>query len=268
MQHITQRITGRTRLYLIVADPIAHVKAPELLAPVFAEAGHDGVCVPLHVTPENLAEMVAALRHAKNLGGMAVTVPHKEAMAKLCDELTDPAREAGAVNVVRREADGRMVGAMFDGEGFVAGLNAAGHAVAGKRVFMAGAGGAAAGIAFALARHGAASITIANRTQAKAEALATRIRAAFPACALHTSGGPEGHDLAVNTTSLGLHANDAVPIDTARLDAGTVAVEIIMDPVATTFLRQAQARGLAVHPGLPMLDHQIRLIARFMGAIS
>lgn len=261
-------ITGRTRLYVILADPIAHVKAPELLAPIFAEAGHDGVCVPLHVSSADLPGMVAALRTAKNLGGFPVTVPHKEAMALLCDELTPAAREAGAVNVVRRDPDGRLIGAMFDGEGFVAGLRAAGHAVAGQRVFIAGAGGAASGIGFALARHGAAAITFANRTEARAQALAARIGAAFPACAAASGGLPSGHAIAVNTTSLGLRAADALPIDVTALDPGTLAVEIIMDPADTTFLKAARARGLATHPGRPMLDQQIRLIARFMGAIG
>lgn len=260
-------ITGRTRLYVIVADPIAHVKAPELLAPIFAEAGHDGVCVPLHVGAADLPGMVAALRTAQNLGGFPVTVPHKEAMALLCDELTPPAREAGAVNAVRRDPDGRLIGAMFDGEGFVAGLAAAGHGVAGKRIFIAGAGGAASGIGFALARHGAAAITFANRTVSKAQALAARIRASFPDCAVTTGSAPTGHAIAVNTTSLGLRPTDALPIDVAALDPATLAVEIIMDPADTEFLKAARARGLPTHPGRPMLDQQIRLIARFMGAL-
>lgn len=262
-------ITGRTRLYVIVADPITQVKAPELLAPIFAEAGHDGVCVPLHVLPEDLSAMVAALRQAKNLGGIVVTVPHKDAMARLCDALTAPAAEAGAVNVVRRDADGKLTGAMFDGEGFVAGLAAAGHGVTGKRIFIAGAGGAAAGIAFALARHGAAAITLSNRTLPKAQALAARVTASFPACAVAAGGaGPRGYDYAINTTTLGLRPGDALPMDLDAMAPPTVAVEIIMQPTDTAFLQAARARGCATHPGRPMLDQQIRLIAQFMGAIG
>jgi shikimate dehydrogenase len=262
-------ITGRTRLYVIVADPIAQVKAPELLRPIFAEAGHDGVCVPLHVMEADLPAMVAALRQARNLGGIVVTVPHKEAMARLCDALTPAAVEAGAVNVVRRDPDGTLTGAMFDGEGFVAGLAAAGHGVAGKRVFIAGAGGAAAGIAFALARHGAAAITLSNRTVGKAQALAARVAARFPDCAVAAGGGgPRGYDLAVNTTSLGLRPDDALPIDMTAMAPPTVVVEIIMQPADTAFLQAARALGCATHPGRPMLDQQIRLIARFIGAIG
>lgn len=260
-------ITGRTRLYGIVADPIAHVKAPQMLNPRFAAAAHDGVLVPFHVGAADLPDLIAGLRNVANFAGLSVTVPHKEAMAGLCDTLTDAARLAGAVNVVRRDADGSLHGAMFDGEGFCAGLLAAGHAIKGRRVFIAGAGGAASGIGFALAAHGAAVITFFNRTASRAQALAARIAAAYPAVAV-SAGGPDpaGHDIVVNTTTLGLKPGDALPVDSALLAPGMLAVEIIMDPAETEFMRAARARGLAVHPGKPMLDEQIRLIGRFMGA--
>jgi shikimate dehydrogenase len=260
-------ISGRTRLYGIVADPIGHVKAPSLLNPRFAATGHDGVLVPFHVAADDLAALMAALRRVPNFGGCAVTVPHKEAMAALCDSLTDQARLAGAVNVVRRDADGSLHGAMFDGEGFVVGLRAAGHAVAGQRVFIAGAGGAASGIGFALAAAGVGAITIHNRTPARAEALAARIGGAYPHIAV-VAGGPDpaGHDLVVNTTTLGLRADDALPVEPSLLRAGMLAVEIIMDPAETAFMRAAASRGCRTHPGRPMLDGQLELIARWMGA--
>jgi shikimate dehydrogenase len=242
------------------------VKAPTLLNPRFAAAGHDGVLVPFHVPAAGLATLVAGLRQVPNLGGWAVTVPHKETMAALCDSLTDQARLAGAVNVVRRDADGSLHGAMFDGEGFVEGLRAAGHAVAARRVFIAGAGGAASGIGFALAGAGVAALTLHNRTPARAEALAARIAAAFPAVVVRAGGTPAGHDLVVNTTTLGLKPEDTLPVDPAHLAPAMLAVEIIMDPVETAFMRAARARGCATHPGRPMLDGQLALIARWIGA--
>jgi shikimate dehydrogenase len=260
-------ISGRTRLYGIVADPIAHVKAPQMLNPRFAAAGHDGVLVPFHVAAADLATLVAGLRTVPNFGGLSVTVPHKEAMAKLCDSLTDAARQAGAVNAVRRDPDGSLHGAMFDGEGFCAGLLAAGHAIRDRRVFIAGAGGAASGIGFALAAHGAAAITYFNRTRARAEVLAARIAEAYPTVAV-AAGGPDpaGHDIVVNTTTLGLKPGDALPVEPGLLRPDMLVVEIIMDPAETAFMQAAAARGCATHPGQPMLDEQIRLIGRFMGA--
>lgn len=259
-------ISGRTRLYGIVADPIAQVKAPQLLNPRFAAIGHDGVTVPFHVAPADLPALITAWRGLKNFGGAAVTVPHKEALAELCDSLTEAARLAGAVNIVRRDPDGSLHGAMFDGEGFVAGLATAGHQVGGRRIFMAGAGGAASGIGFALAAHGAAAITIANRTRARAEALARRIAAAYPRVAV-AAGGPDpaGHGIVVNTTTLGLKPGDPLPIAIERMDAGALAVEIIMDPAETAFMRAAALRGHAVHPGRPMLEAQMRLFGAWLG---
>src|SRR5262249_30842908 len=121
-------------------------------------------------------------------------MPHKVTVASLVDALTLEARQAGACNVIRRAPGGRLEGTMLDGEGFVAGLRGAGHEVRGRRIFIAGSGGAAAGIAFALAKHGAGRLTIANRTRAKADDLAARVRAAYPSVDIATDAGPAGHD--------------------------------------------------------------------------
>ena len=260
-------ISGRTFLYAILAHPAHHVRTPQLMNAHFDRIGHDGVLVPLHARPGDLPAVVAGLRATSNLRGAVVTVPHKEAIVPLLDDPTEAARQVGAANVLRRDPDGCLAGGQFDGEGFVAGLRSAGHDVAGKRVFLAGAGGAAAGIAFSLARHGAAAVTIHNRTTAKAEALAACVRAACPNRAV-IAGGPDpaSHDMAVNTTSLGLHPGDPPPIGATRLAPRTLAAEIVIEPAVTPFLAAAAARGCPTHGGEPMLAEQISLLARFMGA--
>ncbi|MDB5380363.1 MAG: Shikimate dehydrogenase [Rubritepida sp.] len=258
-------ISGHTRLVVILAHPIGHVRTPSVMNAHFTDIGRDAVLVPMHVAPGELAGAVQALRGVQNLGGIIVTVPHKEVIAGLCDRLTEPARLVGAVNAIRREADGSLTGGQFDGEGFVAGLRAAGHEVRGRRVWMAGAGGAAAGIGFALLRHGVAALTIHNRTAARAEALAARLGAACPGAAVATGGAdPEGHDIVVNATSLGLEETDALPIDPACLTPGMLAAEVIMQPEVTRFLEEAAARGCPTHPGLPMLIQQIPILADFV----
>lgn len=260
-------ISGASAIAVILAHPVAHVRTPQMMNAHYDAIGHDGVLVPLHVLPEDLATVVQGLRRMRNLRGIVVTVPHKEAVASLCDTLTEAAREVGAVNVIRRDADGRLTGGQFDGEGFVAGLRAAGHDVTGRAVFMAGAGGAAAGLAFAFARHGATRLTIHNRTAAKAEGLAARVRAAYPACDVRAGGAdPSGHELVVNATSLGLHAGDALPLDTTRLAPPMLAAEVIMAPEVTPFLAEATRHGCATHGGKAMLAAQVALLARFMGA--
>jgi shikimate dehydrogenase len=259
-------ITGRTRVWAILADPIAHVKTPQMINGVIAERRVDGVMVPIHVAPENLATMVSGLRAMKNCGGVIVTVPHKSAIVDLLDEVSPTARLIGAVNAVRREPDGRLVGEMLDGIGFVTGLRRNGIDPEGRSAYLAGAGGAANAIAFALAASGVSRLTIANRTRAKAEDLAARLARAHPALRVEI-GSPDasGHDLVVNGTSLGLRAGDPLPLDADSLSAGQIVAEIIMDPQETAIMAAARAKGCRVHPGHPMLLAQRELMADFTG---
>lgn len=258
-------ISGTTRLLAIVADPIKHVRTPQALNRLFAERGVDAVMVPMHVPPEHLATWLAGLRTVRNLAGAVVTVPHKERAASLCDELTPEAAAIGAVNAIRRTADGRLLGAMFDGLGLVQGLRRAGIDPAGHSALLAGAGGAASAVAFALADAGVARLTIANRTAAKAQALAARIAAAHPGVTVAAGpADPAGFSLVVNGTSLGMAAGDALPVDVARLEAGAVAAEVIMNPARTAFLDAAAARGCRTHEGRHMLDAQLDLLAGFL----
>lgn len=259
-------ITGTTRLFAILADPIHHVRTPQAVNAYAKARGYDGVLVPMHVKAEGLSEVVSALRRLENLGGVIVTVPHKTAIAALCDDLSPNARRIGAVNAVRREADGRLVGEMLDGAGFVRGLKVNGIDPAGMRAYLAGAGGAANAIAFALAEAGVSALTIANRTRAKAEDLKARLAEAYPALAVAIgTPDPSGHHLVVNGTSLGLKDGDALPFDAERLSADQIVAEIIMQPEETAILAAAKARGCRTHPGRPMLAEQVALMCDFLG---
>ncbi len=260
-----REITGSTKLFGILADPIHHVKTPQGINRIFEAEGFDGVMVPIHVSSAHLAEVVQGLRRTENFFGFVVTVPHKSAMLALCDEVSPDAKLIGAVNVVHRTVDGRMIGTMLDGEGFVAGLRQEGIEPLGRRVYLAGAGGAASAIAFALARAGVSRLTIANRTTEKVRQLIERIRTIYPALELRI--GTEdlsGHDLVVNATSLGLQAGDAPPLNFESLQARQIVAEVIMQPKETPLLMAAQARGCQLHFGAPMLSCQIALMASFM----
>ncbi len=258
-------INGHTTLVVILAHPIGHVRTPAEMNRHFAATGTDAVLVPMQVLPEDLAAAVAMLRRVPNLGGIVVTVPHKESIAALCDRLTPAAQLVGAVNVIRREPDGTLTGGQFDGEGFVNGLRRAGHEIRGKRVWMAGAGGAAAGIGYAMLRHGVGCLTIHNRTAARAEALVRRLLAALPGAPVAAGGAdPAGHAVVVNATSLGLEPGDALPVDANLLTPAMLAAGVVMQPDRTAFLEAASARGCATHPGLPMLLEQIPILAAFV----
>lgn len=259
-------ITGHTRVFGILADPIHHVKTPQAINAHFGRLGFDGVMVPFHVSAEGLPDMVRGLKAMRSLGGFVVTVPHKTTIVALCDEVEPHARLIGAVNCVRREADGRLVGTILDGTGFVAGLKGAGHDPKGLSAYLAGAGGAANAVAFALAEAGISRLTIANRTRAKSDDLKARLAQAHPGLAVET--GPArvaDHDLVVNATSLGLKDGDPLPLPVDELDARQLVAEIIMQPEITPLIAAARAKGCRTHLGRPMLDAQIALMAAHMG---
>lgn len=259
-------IDGKTQLYAIVADPVAQVKTPQTMNALMQERQFNGVLVPMHVAPADLTAWFNALRSIQNFAGLVVTVPHKQAIAQLCDDISEEARVIGAVNVVRRLADGRMVGDILDGRGFVAGLLSNDIDPKGKRVLLVGAGGAANAIAFALAEAGVAYLGVHNRTTDKVHDMIGRLHQVYPHFHVESVGNnPAGFDVLVNATSLGMQETDPLPFDTAGIHAKHVVAEIIMKPETTALLAQAQARGCKVQFGLPMLRSQAALMATFMG---
>jgi shikimate dehydrogenase len=259
-------ISGRTRLFGIVADPVGHVRTPQAFNARFAAQGKDAVLVPFHVAPAGLATMFAAFRVMRNFGGAIVTVPHKSAAVDLCDEVSESGRVVGAVNTIRRDADGRIAGDMFDGEGFVEGLRQEGIEPRGLTAHLSGVGGAGSAIAFALARAGVAHLTLANRTLRKAEELVERLRTLVPGIDVRVgTASPAGHQLVVNATSLGLRDADPLPLDVAALTPDMTVAEIIMIPEQTRLIAEARRRGCRVQLGRHMLDAQLHLMAQFMG---
>lgn len=259
-------ITGKTRVLGILAHPTDHVKAPPGINRITRERGRDAVMVPFNVAPQDLASFVGALRTLNSFDGAIVTVPHKQAILPLCDELTAHAKAVGAANILRRMPDGRLVGGQLDGAGFVQGLRNAGIELAGKAVYLAGAGGAASAIAFAAAEAGVELLTLANRSRDKAEELRGRLIDLNPRLAVGIgTRDPSGHDIVINGTTLGMKPDDALPLDADLLMSDMVVAEVIMVPEVTPLLDAARARGCRVHLGHHMLDHQLQLMADFMG---
>ena len=263
-------ITGKTRLFGVIADPIDHVRAPMVFNPVFAARDIDAVLVPIHIQPDHLASTLNALKHMPNMGGVAVTIPHKMTAAALCDEVGMAAQVTSAVNAIRFD-NGRMIGDNFDGLGFVAGLRGEGHDPTGKTAVIIGAGGAARAIAIALADANLKKLIIVNRSLNKAEHLADLIRHHYPHQNVQSASINEidtiktASDLLINATSLGLN-DDALPVAVEGVVKSAIIADIIMVPEMTKWLNVAQEQGLTIHLGRHMLDYQRNLIAEFIGA--
>lgn len=257
-------ISGRSAVFCILADPVHHVKTPQLFNAVLSNRGIDGVLVPMHIAPDALPLAFSALGRVQNLKGVVVTVPHKVAGVQFCRDLSTRAQRCGAINVARRNGDGSFSGENFDGFGFVQGLIKAGIDPRASRIFMAGAGGAAKAIAVSLGEHGFRHLTIHNRTEARAQDLCARLREFFPGAEIRSGSNVEDHDLVINATSLGLHAGDEFPLDVSCLTPTMTVAEIIMDPKETPLLSAALQRGCRVHHGLAMLEEQINLLVNFL----
>lgn len=258
-------ITGKTKIYGIVADPILQVKTPQLMNAWIEKHGVDGVLVPFHVSPEKLKSFADGVRSMNNFGGMIVTVPHKTTIIHLCDEVSPAAKMVEAVNVIRRESDGKLIGDILDGKGFVTGLQRHGIDVSGLKVFLAGAGGAANAIAFSLCEAGIRELGVYNRTSAKAKDMLDRLAKVYPDVRMTVAtASPTGYDVVVNATSLGMAEADPLPLAAENLQPEQIVAEIIMRPELTPLLAAAKEKGCRIQYGLPMLDSQIDLMAQFM----
>jgi len=245
----------------VIGDPVVQVRTPQSINPLFAAQGANIVCVPIHVRGDRLAKAVAGLKAQENVIGFGVTLPHKQQIMALCDSIDPAAAEIGAVNVVRREADGSFCGYQFDGAGFLSGLRAKGHDPGGRACLLLGAGGAARAIARTLLDAGAREVRIANRTLDKAVALADALGDA------RVSAGPARPSpgtLVVNATSLGMAESDPLPLDPDLLDATMTVAEVVAQPEITRLLKAAETRGARIHSGLHMIHHQVELIAKHM----
>ena len=270
-------INGHTRVIGILADPIGHVRTPQAFNALMASKAINAVVVPLQVAPADLASVVAALGRVRSMAGLIVTIPHKESILSLCHELTDAARQVGAVNIVRfdaaagqagtsGEAGMRLVGGNLDGEGFVGGLLAQGHALVGRRVYLAGAGGAGKAIAHALAAHGAGAIGVYNRSAERAAHLVAELRHYYPQLDTHVATAhPAHYTLAINSTSLGLNLDDALPFAVEGLPTDALVAEAVMKVELTPLLAAAQRRGLALHFGRYMMQAQLESMKQFLG---
>jgi shikimate dehydrogenase len=247
-------ITGTTRLAGVIGHPVAHSLSPALHNAGFASLRLDWVYVAFDVPEGATAAALAAMR-TFGLGGLSVTMPHKEAVAAAVDVLDPAAAALRSVNTVVRLADGRLAGHSTDGDGFVAALVAAGQPIDGGAFCVLGAGGAARSIVEALARNRAGSVVVVNRSAARAA----------DAAALAGDVGRVGQpadvtaaDVVVNATSVGMGSRE-LPVPLQRLRCGQVVVDIVYHPRRTALLEAADAIGATVVDGLGMLVHQAAL---------
>jgi shikimate dehydrogenase len=239
---------GETALCGIVLHPAGHTRSPAMHAAAYAALGLDARYQVWDVPPDGLAAKLSELRE-QGIRQLSVSIPHKEAIIALLDEVDVAATKIGAVNTVVRRGD-RLVGSNTDCPGALRALERAGS-MRGRRAIVLGAGGAARAVVYGLVQAGA-SVTVLNRTVARAESLARDLGA--------ESGPLEAlaeldHDVLVNTTSVGLKSDES-PVPASSLRAGSIVMDAVYDPPMTRLLRDAEAAGATTVGGKWMLVYQ------------
>jgi shikimate dehydrogenase len=244
-------ISGTTRLAAVIGWPVRHSLSPAMHNAAFAALGADWRYVAFEVPAGEAIRALDAMR-ALGIGGLSVTMPHKEAIAEAVDELDPAAAALHSANTVVPVEGGLMRGYSTDGAGFVASLRDEGIDPAGLRVVVVGAGAAGRSVIDALARAGVAAVSVVNRSEDRAGAAAAL---AGPLGRVGTPDDIVDADLVVNATSIGM-GGDELPLDRTFLRPQHIVADLVYHPLDTALLAAARAIGARTVDGLGMLVHQ------------
>jgi shikimate dehydrogenase len=259
-------ISGNTTLIAHLGYPTHTFKSPLIYNPWFDKNGIDAVVVPMGVKAEEYPEFLKYLFKLTNIRGALVTMPHKVTTTRLVDELTPTAQIAGATNAVLLREDGSLIGDQFDGAGFVRGVERSGFPLAGQRALVVGNGGVGSAIAASLAAAGVAALGLFDPVKESSESLAGRIDEHYPQIRIDTgSSDPQGYNIVVNATPLGMKDDDPLPMDVDRIGPDTFVGEVVMKQQVTPFLKAAMDKGCRVQVGTDMLFEQIPAYLEFFG---
>ncbi|MEY2622581.1 MAG: Shikimate dehydrogenase [Pseudomonadota bacterium] len=259
-------IDGHTELIAHIGYPTHTFKSPQIYNPYFAAAGISAVVVPMACQAHHFPAFLPSVFGLDNVRGALITMPHKVSVVDLLDDITPTVRMAGSCNAVKKTPDGRLVGDMFDGLGFVRGLRRKGFDFQGRRALVIGAGGVGSAIAASLAQTGLAALDLFDLNTDAALALAERLRSHMPGLTVRTGqNDASGQDLLVNATPLGMNPTDPHPTDLLRLHANTWVAEVVMSARPTPLVSRALSLGCPLQMGTDMLFEQIPAYLEFFG---
>jgi len=257
-------MNGATRLHVCVGDPIDQVKSPEGLTAAFAERGVNAVCIPAHVRSEDFAAFMAAAQRTANVDGFVITVPHKFSAFAHCAVNSARAQFLSAVNVMRREPDGRWRGDMTDGIALLAALRGHGFKADGQRALLIGAGGAGSAVALALVEAAIGELVVCDVDAARRDGLVRRLLTLGTARVRSGPSDPAGFGLIVNATPIGMAPQDPLPIVNDGIDQRAYVADLITKPAVTPLLAAARARRATIVTGDDMFAPQRKILADFL----
>jgi shikimate dehydrogenase len=257
-------LSGATRLYPIVGDPVTYAESPARLSRTFEELDHDGICVPMRVTTDEFDVVMKGLSATANVDGILVTMPHKFAAFSHCATASELSRTLGAVSVIRRNPDLTWHGDMLDGIAFVTAQRDRGASIEGARALLVGAGGAGRAIALALLSSGVGALIVHDVDETRvAEALdlaadlgGHRVRAGEP--------DVRGCDLVFNATSMGMRDDDPLPLNVECLTSSMFVGDVIAGHGVTRLIAGARSVGCNTANGDDMVNAVQDLMAKFL----
>jgi shikimate dehydrogenase len=258
--------SGHTLVYPMIGHPTAQVKSPTTFNRYFNKEDIDAVMITVDVSPADVGHFFALLRGWRNCPGCLITMPHKQEAAQQADELSTRARDLGAVNVMRRTEEGKLIGDMVDGLGFMEALRRHGFDVKDKAAVVFGAGGAGGAIAYSIAEAGAQELVIVEVDEDRRLKLLNVLALRYPSVKLSDRLiSLAGFHLAVNATPMGMHGDPGTPFPLDTLQPETFVADVVTDPDMTPWLFQAKARGCRIQTGYEMTLGQFAIMGRHLG---
>lgn len=255
-----------TKIFGCMADPIDHVKAPSIFSKYFKNHNINAVMIPINVKSQNLESFFNGIIKIKNFYGLTVTIPHKTKVLNFCNNLQDEAIETNAVNWIKIEGD-KLIGANFDGIGFVEGLKKDKLILREKSFCVFGIGGAGLAICNSLLKENISKLKIINRNIKKSESLKEELTKRYIKSNIvlddFYNNDISDYDYVINATSLGLKDNKERAFDVKKTKKDAIIVDIIMDPEETILIKEAIKNGRRFHVGKNMLESQIKLAGNF-----
>ena len=262
-------LSGTSSFYALIGHPVNQVRSPTGFNTYLTERNINAAMVTFDLLPESIGGFFTMLRGWGNCLGCCVTIPHKNIAFELVDQTTNRAKRIGAINIIRREKSGKLLGDMTDGLGFINALQSNGLSVTGKNIGLIGGGGAGSAIADAIAEANAKHLSIVEIDPIKGDMLISKLKKQYPTLSLDNAiNHPENIDILINSSPIGMNSYDPLPISLAEFRSKIMVADSITEPNFTPFLRHAKNNGCFIQKGNEMADAQLPIFIDFLGIPS
>ncbi len=259
-----RQLSGATRLFPIIGDPIIYAESPDRFSRTLADHNREGLCIPMEVPNDHLDAVMTGLTATNNVDGILVTMPHKFRALSHCRSASARARDLGAVSVMRRNKDQSWHGDMLDGLAFVEAQKNSGAQIAGQRALLIGAGAAGRAIALGLLDAGVDKLIVYDEDESRVKALLDMTPRAVGHFDEAASPDPRGCHLVFNATPMGMSDDDPLPVDSALLNSSMFVGDVIAGHGVTPFIKAASDIGCHTANGNQMVEAVQSLMVAFM----